>query len=99
MKMILAAAIALSSLGAGVASAQPAHIPFGDLNLSTAAGAAAFDARIDSAAHALCRNATQPASHLNDSARCAAAVRAEAMARLSAASRRDYALARLPMTL
>lgn len=99
MKMFFAAALAataLSALAVGSASAQTARIPFGDLDLSTTAGAAAFDARIDTAAKAMCRNVTRPASRLNDSANCAAAVRAEALAQLSNASQHDYAQARLP---
>ena len=100
MKMFLAAALAataLSAVAVGSASAHTARIPFGDLDLSTSAGAAAFDARIDTAAKTLCRGVTRPASRLNDSAHCAAAVRAEALAQLPNASQRDYAMARLPV--
>ena len=105
MKMFLAAALAataLSAVAVGSASAHSysgpaARIPFGDLDLSTSAGAAAFDARIDAAAKTLCRGVTRPASRLNDSAHCAAAVRAEALAQLPNASQRDYAMARLPV--
>jgi len=102
MKLILTAALAvaaMTSLGAGAASAQTARIPFGDLNLSTAAGAAAFDARIADAAQSMCRNATRPASRLNDSAHCAAAVRAEAVSQLPAEARAGYAANRQPITL
>jgi UrcA family protein len=104
MKMFFAAALAataLSALAAGSASAQSydgpaARIPFGDLDLSTTAGAAALDARIDAAARTMCRRVIRPVSRLNDRANCAAAVRAEAMAQLPNANRRDYAMARLP---
>ena len=44
MKLILASALAVAAI-AGSAAAQNARIPYGDLNLSTPAGAAAFDAR------------------------------------------------------
>lgn len=106
MKLFLAAALAataLSALAAGSASAQSyngadARIPFGDLDLSTPAGAAVLDARIDSVAKVMCRGVTRPASRINDSVRCAAAVRAEALALLPNASQRDYAMASLPRT-
>ena len=104
MKIFLAAALAataLSAVAVGSASAQThtgpaARIAFGDLDLSTTAGAAAFDARVDAAAKTLCRGATRPASRINDSVHCAAAVRAEALAQLPNANQRDYAMARLP---
>ena len=104
MKMFFAAALAataLSAVAAGSASAESyngpaARIPYGDLDLSTATGAAAFDTRIDSAAKIMCRGATRPGSRINDSAFCAAAVRAEALAQLPKSSQREYAMARQP---
>jgi UrcA family protein len=100
MKSILAAALAVAALvGAGAASAETARIPFGDLNLATPSGAAAFDARIAVASHSMCKNATRPASRLNDSAHCAAAVRAEAVSQLPAQARAQYAANRQPITL
>lgn len=105
MKMFFAAALAataLSAVAAGSASAQSyngpaARILFGDLDLSTAAGAATLDARIDAAAKTMCRGAKRPGSRINDRAYCAAAVRAEALTQLPKADQRDYALARLPL--
>jgi UrcA family protein len=103
MKLILTAALAVAAL-AGAASAQSyngsaARIPYGDLNLSTASGAAAFDARIDATAETMCRNATRPASRLKDTAHCAAAVRAEAVSQLPTQARAQYAANRQPITL
>lgn len=102
MKLILATALALTALS-GTASAQTssgsARIPFGDLNLSTPAGAAALDTRIDKAAQAMCRNATRPASRLNDTTHCAAAVRAEAVSQLPTPTRARYVAHRQSLTL
>ncbi|QTC91214.1 UrcA family protein [Brevundimonas goettingensis] len=98
MKLILTAALAAAAI-AGSASAQNARIPYGDLNLSTASGADAFDARIAKAAQSMCKNATRPVSRLNDSAQCAAAVRAEAVAQLPGQTRAQYAANRQPITL
>jgi len=107
MKLILATALALTTLSgaalAGAASAQTssgsARIPFGDLNLSTATGAAAFDSRVAKAAQTMCRNATRPASRLNDSAHCTAAVQAEAVSRLPTPTRARYVAHRPSLTL
>lgn len=107
MKLILATALALTTLSgaafAGTAPAQtssgPARIPFGDLNLSTASGAATLDTRIEKAAQTMCRNATRPASRLNDSAHCAAAVRAEAVSQLPTPTRARYIAHRQSLTL
>lgn len=97
MKLILASALAVAAI-AGAASAET-RIAYGDLNLSTAAGAAAFDARVEAAAKSMCKAATRPNSRLNDSAHCAAAVRVEAVSRLPAQARAHYAANRQPITL
>jgi len=97
MKLILASALAIAAI-AGAASAET-RIAYGDLNLSTAAGAAAFDARVADVAQSMCKNATRPVSRLNDRAHCAAAVRAEAVSQLSAQARAQYAANRQPITL
>jgi UrcA family protein len=89
MKLILASALAVAAV-AGAASAET-RILYGDLNLSTAAGVAAFDARIANAAQSMCKDATRPVSRLSDSAHCAAAVRAEAVSQLPAQARAQYA--------
>lgn len=108
MKLILATVLALTTLSgaalAGAAAAQTnsasvARIPFGDLNLSTASGAAAFDSRVAKAAQTMCRNATRPASRLNDSAHCTAAVRAEAVSQLPTPTRARYVAHRPALTL
>lgn len=98
MKLILASALAIAAI-AGAASAQTARIPYGDLNLSTAAGVAAFDARVTDAAQSMCKDATRPISRLNDSSYCTAAVRAEAVSQLPAQARAQYAANRRPITL
>ncbi|WP_372708433.1 UrcA family protein [Brevundimonas sp.] len=92
----LAAALMLTT-AAGAASAQDARIKWGDLNMASASGADAFDARIDAAARKLCRDARTPGSLISDRAFCQAAVRAEAVRQLPGAVRVDYALSRLPI--
>ena len=92
----LAAALALT-LGGGAASAQDARIPWGDLDLSSAAGADAFDARVSAAAGRLCRGVKRPGSRISDRAYCRAAVRTEALRLLPGAVQVDYALSRLPI--
>jgi UrcA family protein len=102
MKSILTAALAacaVASLAAGSASAESARLPYGDLNLSTASGAAALDARIDAVARSMCKGATRTGSHLSDAPRCSAAVRAEAVSLLPAQARAQYAASRRPITL
>lgn len=99
MKMFFAAALAATALSvaaAGSASAQTAHVPFGDLDLSSTAGAATFDARVDIAAKTMCRRAVRPGSRINDSAFCTAAFRAEALAQLPKLNQREDAMARQP---
>ena len=56
------------SLAAGAASAREARVQWGDLDLSSAAGAAAFDARVAAAANRMCRGVKRPASRINDRA-------------------------------
>ena len=92
----LAAACA-AVLIAGTASAGDARIAWGDLDLGTAAGAAAFDARVDAAARRMCRDAKRPGSLLSDRAYCVAAVRAEAVRQLPGSAQVDYAIARTPL--
>ncbi|CAN7317047.1 UrcA family protein [Brevundimonas sp. LjRoot202] len=78
---------------AGSASAQEARIRWGDLDLSTAAGADAFDARIRSAARKMCRNIPVTGGR----AACQTAVRDEAVRLLPGAAQVDYALSRVPL--
>ena len=57
------------------------RVQWGDLDLSSAAGADAFDARVAAAADRMCRGVKRPASRISDRAFCRAAVRAAAAAR------------------
>lgn len=86
-------AAAASLLAAGAASADE-RISYADLDLSRPNHAAIFDARVDRAADALCRNARRPGSRLSDRAFCEVQVRAEVMRQLPAAAREEYAGAR-----
>lgn len=97
MKVLASLAAALALAAAGAASAQEARIHWADLDLSTAAGAGAFDARVDAAARQLCRDARRPGSRLSDRAYCRAAFRGEAVRQLPGAARVEYALARRPL--
>ena len=76
------AAVLVVSLAAGAASAQEARIGWGDLDLSSAAGAEAFDARVSAAADRLCRGVRRPGSRLSDRTFCRAAVRAGLVSRV-----------------
>ncbi len=93
----LAAVLTVSLAAAGAASAQEARIGWGDLDLSSAAGADAFDARVSAAADRMCRGAKRPGSRISDRAFCRAAVRNEAVRLLPGTAQVDYALSRLPI--
>ena len=100
MKITASLVAALTiSLAAGAASAQDARVRWGDLDLSSAAGAAAFDARVAAAATRMCRGVKRPASRINDRAFCRTAFRDEAVRQLPGAVQVDYALSRLPVVL
>ena len=100
MKITASLVAALTvSLAAGAASAQDARVRWGDLDLSSAAGAAAFDARVAAAASRMCRGVKRPASRINDRAFCRTAFRDEAVRQLPGAVQVDYALSRLPVVL
>ncbi|WP_420477836.1 UrcA family protein [Brevundimonas sp. FT23028] len=94
MKTLASLTAVLVLAGAGAASAQEARISWADLNLSTAAGAAAFDQRVEAAARELCRHARRPGSRLGDRGFCQAAVRREAIRQLPGAAQVDYAASR-----
>ena len=81
---------AAALLYAAPAAAQTVRVPFGDLNLSTAAGAEIFDARAAAAARAAC--AFGPRALVNDN--CVRRVQQEAVRSLPAARQDDYARAR-----
>lgn len=84
---------AATALTAGAASADE-RISYADLDLSRPTHAAIFDARVDRAADALCRDARRPGSRLSDRAFCKTQVRAEVMRQLPMTAREEYAEAR-----
>jgi UrcA family protein len=88
IKTALALAAA-TLLYAAPAAAQTVRVPFGDLNLSTTAGAEAFDARAAAAARASC---TISPRLVNDN--CVRRVQQEAVRGLPAARQDDYVRAR-----
>jgi UrcA family protein len=97
---VLASLAALAVLAvAGSASAQEARIVWGDLDMSSAAGANAFDARVEAAARSLCRDARRLNSRITDRAYCRAAVQREAVRLLPGPVQVDYALSRLPLVV
>ncbi|WP_332657881.1 UrcA family protein [Brevundimonas sp.] len=96
----LASLAAIAALAiAGSASAQEARIAWGDLDMSSAAGANAFDARVGAAARTLCRGVRKPGSLMSDRAYCRAAVQREAVRLLPGPVQVDYALSRLPVVV
>ena len=100
MKILASLVAALTvSLTAGAASAQEARVRWGDLDLSSAAGADAFDARVAAAARRMCRGAKRPASRITDRAYCRTAFRDEAVRQLPGSAQVDYALSRLPVVV
>ena len=93
MKTLASLAAVLTLAAAGSASAGEVRIPWGDLDLSTAGGADAFDRRVRAAARKLCRNVPM----IGGRAACQAAVRDEAVTLLPGAAQVDYALSRVPL--
>lgn len=94
MKTLLSIA-ALTVLGAAPAIAQDTvRVPFGDLNLSTAAGAATFDARVAAEARDACRRGPRLVDSL-----CVQRVTREAVRGLPQMRQDDYARARRPDTI
>lgn len=93
------AAILIVSTAAGAASAQEARIGWSDLNLATATGADAFDARVENATRRMCLRARRPGSLLSDREFCRTAARAEAVRQLPGAARVDYARSRPAIVL
>jgi UrcA family protein len=75
---------------AAPAAAQEVRVPFGDLDLSTVSGAAAFDARAEAAARRVC--AVGPRALVNDN--CVRRVQQETVRGLPASRHDDYARAR-----
>lgn len=99
MKALASLAAVAMLAAAGSASAQEARIAFGDLDMSSAAGANLFDTRVESAARYLCRNARRPGSRISDRAFCRAAVQTEAVRLLPPPVQVNYALSRLPFVV
>ena len=100
MKILVSLVAALTvSFAAGAASAREARVQWGDLDLSSAAGADAFDVRVSVAASRMCRGVKRPGSRISDRAFCRAAFRDEAVRQLPGAVQVDYALSRLPVIL
>lgn len=99
MKTLASLAAILVVAAAGSASAQEARIKWGDLDLSSPAGADAFDARVQAASRKLCRGVRTPGRLVSDRAWCRAAVRAEAVRLLPGRAQVDYALSRLPLVV
>jgi len=85
LTVITAAAFAT----AGTASAQDYRVAYGDLDLATVEGSAAFDARVRQTANRACRGVS-PLSE----AQCRLRFRDEALRQLPAGRRDDYARAR-----
>jgi UrcA family protein len=99
MKTLASLVAVLALAAAGSASAREARINWGDLDLSSAAGADVFDARVEAAARKLCRGVRAPGRLVNDRAWCRAAVQAEAIRLLPGRVQVDYALSRLPLVI
>ena len=97
-KLISATAAVFGALAVstGVAAAgERVEVAYGDLNLGTAAGAAAFDARAKQKAREFCRTAPLPvATHIRDMRGCMADIRGGLVEALPAADRQAYASAR-----
>lgn len=93
MKILASLAAVLVVATAGAASAGEVRIRWGDLDLSTAAGADVFDARVRAAARKVCRDVPVAGGR----GACIAAVRDEAVDRLPGTARADYALGRVPV--
>lgn len=90
MNKFAVAVIAATLLAsAGTASAQDYRVAYGDLDLATVEGSAAFDARVRQTANRAC----QGVSPLSE-AECRLRFRDEALRQLPAARRDDYARAR-----
>ncbi|MFN3779499.1 MAG: UrcA family protein [Brevundimonas aurantiaca] len=90
MKVLSPVLFAVAVLSASSALAQDVRIPFGDLDLASTAGAAAFDARVDQAAERLCRDLVFTSSRITNRGVCRAAVRAEALRQLPRLHRVQY---------
>jgi UrcA family protein len=87
MTRLLVPTIALALLGAGAVQAGTAEVRYADLNLSSAAGQAELDRRIESAARRACAADAPTATRIQnreDENRCKAQVRAQVVAAINA---------------
>jgi UrcA family protein len=89
IRTVATAAVAAVILSAGAASASEYRISIRDIDFSTPQGAAAFDRRVVGVANTACVSGTPL-----DQARCRHNFRIEALNRLPAVHREDYARAR-----
>jgi UrcA family protein len=87
MKLFAPVLLALALAASGASAQDTARIRYGDLDLSTAAGVAAFDARSEAAARDYCQRDRNVASY----ERCVRAFQRAVADRLPAAARADYA--------
>ena len=90
LKIVSLTTAILLAAGAAAASPLPARIPYGALDLSSRAGATAFDARVQRTARSLC-NGRLPIERLS----CMDKVRDEALSLLPERARTDYARGRV----
>lgn len=90
MKVLASLAAILTLATAGAASAQEARVRYGDLDLSSPAGAAAFDRRARDEGRRVCRAEAPGLVDLG----CLRRVRAGAVDGLPEQQRTDYASAR-----
>lgn len=98
MTRLVATVLAACALaGASAASAEPTRIPYGDLNLASTEGAAAFEARVDAAARQFCRVTPRPLSRLAERVNCEREFRDEAFSLLPSHAQARYAVSRLPV--
>ena len=89
MTKTLLALTAAMLLHAAPAAAQDVRVPVGDLDLSSGAGAAAFDARVASAARDACLREPRLVASV-----CVQRVQREAVRQLPQSRQDDYARAR-----
>lgn len=90
LKILLSLAAAALLHAAPAAAQDTARVPFGDLDLSTAAGADAFDARVS----AVARDACQLSSPRLIDRVCVRRITNDAVRGLPQARQQDYARAR-----
>nr|WP_314433069.1 UrcA family protein [uncultured Brevundimonas sp.] len=86
----LTAAALLAAGSAAAATPLEVRVAYGDLDLSSRAGATAFDARVRKAANRLCRNV-----RAIERSACRNSVQEEALSLLPDPARTDYARSRV----